>query len=516
MKRHVLLIALLAFVTISASAQRKFNVYAVGFYNLENLFDTQHDEGKNDYEYMPNGSYKWNELKFNRKLHNMARALADMGTDMLPGVGCAVIGVSEVENANALTHLCAQPELAERGYQFAHIEGPDRRGVDCALLYNPSLFILKDVKLVPYVQELEADSAYRTRGFLTVTGYMAGEPVGFIVCHWPSRASGSFYRESGGRQVKVVKDSLLALNPNMKVMVMGDMNDDPQNKSMSVELRARKKMKDVEPGDMFNPWWAILDSGTGTLSYQGSWNLFDQIVMTPNMLDLAGTKDYTKLTYRNCKIQKFDYLINKEGKYKGTPKRTTASGEWLDGYSDHLPVAVYLIKDADMVKQDMENIKDLVKSIGKVDYDAIEAELAKIVEKARNDGENWTEDEWKTQFKNALSTTKPMFMKFAEIQEVMKHADANDKDDVDLSPFMSLMSDLESHQEQLDRIQKLMEEFGEIADKTENGKKVQEDNNFEEWLVKEMGLEELFEDNDSHQDVDMDVEVEDDHVHPIE
>lgn len=518
MKRHVLLIALLAFVSINVSAQRKFNVYAVGFYNLENLFDTQHDEGKNDYEYMPNGSYKWNDLKYNRKLHNMARALSDMGTDMLPDVGCAVIGVSEVENAHALTDLCAQPELAARGYQFAHIEGPDRRGVDCALLYNPSLFILQNVKLVQYVQELAADSAYKTRGFLTVTGYLAGDPVGFIVCHWPSRASGSFYRESGGRQVKVIKDSLLALNPNMKVMVMGDMNDDPQNKSMSVELRAKKKLKDVKEGDMFNPWWAILDGGTGTLSYQGSWNLFDQIVMTPNMLDIAGTKDYSALTYLKCQIQRFDYLINKEGKYKGTPKRTTASGEWLDGYSDHLPVAVYLVKDADMVKKDMENIKNVVQVPNKIDidYDAMEAELTKIVEKARIEGENWTEDEWKTQFVNALSTTKPMLVKFAEIQEVIKQADAQDEDDIDLSSFMGLMQEFESHQTQLDRIQKLLDEFGEIADKTENGKKVQEDNNFEEWLVKEMGLDELFEDTDSHQDVDMDDEVEDDHIHPIE
>ena len=517
MKRHVLLIALLAFVAINVSAQRKFNVYAVGFYNVENLFDTQHDVGKNDYEYLPDGANKWNDLKYNRKLHNMARALADMGTDMLPGVGCAMIGISEVENANALTDLCAQPELAARGYQFAHIEGPDRRGVDCAFLYNPSLFTLRDVKLVQYVQELEADSAYKTRGFLTVTGYLAGDLVGVIVCHWPSRASGSFYRESGGRQVKVVKDSLLALYPNMKVMVMGDMNDDPQNKSMSVELRAKKKMKDVKEGDMFNPWWSILDSGTGTLSYQGSWNLFDQIVMTPNMLDIHGTKDYTSLTYLKCQIQRFDYLINKEGKYKGTPKRTTAAGEWLDGYSDHLPVAVYLVKDAEMVKKDMENIKNVMSSanLSEIDFDAMEAELSKIVAKARAEGENWSEDEWKIQFANAVSTVKPMLMKFVNLQETIGNSNG---EDVDIAAFTKLMEDFQSHEEQLSRIEQLMEEFGDIADNTENGKKVQEDKSLEDYLIKELGIEGLEEmlNGEESQDVDMDDEVEDDHVHPIE
>ena len=334
---------MMAFVP-NVSAQKKYAVYGIGFYNLENLFDIQHDEGKIDYDFLPDGSYKWDELKYNHKLHNMARALSDMGTAMLP-IGWSVIGVSEVENSHALDDLVAQPELAERGYKYVHVEGPDRRGVDCALLYNPSLFTVRDVKLVPYVQELAADSAYFTRGFLTVTGTLAEENVAFIVCHWPSRASGSFYRESGGRQVKVVKDSLMRTIPGIKVMVMGDMNDDPQNRSMAVELSAKPEIKDVTDNDMFNPWWKILDSGTGTLSYQGSWNLFDQIVLSPNLLDRNGTRDYSTLTYMRCQIQRRDYLLQSEGQYKGSPKRTTAGGVWLDGYSDHLPVVVYLVKE---------------------------------------------------------------------------------------------------------------------------------------------------------------------------
>ncbi len=344
MKRLMILTSLLFFLGLGIHAQKKYAVYGVGFYNQENLFDTCHDEGKNDYDFLPGGSYKWDKLKYSNKLHNMARALADMGTDMLPN-GCAIIGLSEVENSRALDDLVAEPELAARGYRYAHIEGPDRRGVDCAMLYNPSLFTLRDVKLVPYVPELEQDSTFKTRGFLVVSGQMADEHVTVIVCHWPSRFSGSFYRECAGRQVKVVKDSLLRDDPNCKVMVMGDMNDDPSNRSMAVELRARKNIKDVGDGDMFNPWWKILESGTGTLSYQGSWNLFDQIVMTPNMLDINGTKDYSKLTYLKCQIQRRDYLLQSEGAYKGTPKRTTAGGVWLNGFSDHLPVVVYLVKE---------------------------------------------------------------------------------------------------------------------------------------------------------------------------
>lgn len=344
MKRFFLLFALACLFLLPASAQRKYSLYGIGFYNLENLFDTCHDEGKNDYDFLPDGSYKWNGLKYSRKLHNMAYALADLGTDKLP-IGCAVIGVSEVENSNALDDLVAQPELAARGYKYVHIEGPDRRGVDCAMLYNPALFTLRDAILVPYVPELEKDSTFKTRGFLTVSGILADEPVTIIVCHWPSRFSGSFYRETAGKQVKVIKDSVMKADPNNKVIVMGDMNDDPQNRSMSEMLGARGKIKDVKKGDMFNPWWKVLDSGTGTLSYQGSWNLFDQIVLSHNLIDTKETKDYRKLTYYTCQIQRRDYLLQSEGQYKGTPKRTTAGGVWLDGYSDHLPTVVYLIKE---------------------------------------------------------------------------------------------------------------------------------------------------------------------------
>lgn len=339
-------LALLLLAMLPVSAQRRFNVYAVGFYNQENLFDTCHDEGKRDYDFLPSGSYRWDGLKYSHKLHNMARALSDMGTSTLPGVGCAVIGLAEVENAKVLADLCAQPELQARNYRFCHIEGPDRRGIDCALLYNPALFRLRDVKLVPYVPTEKQDSDFATRGFLTVSGELAGEHVAFIVCHLPSRFSGSYYREVGAAQARAVKDSLLRADSGCKVFVMGDMNDDPTNKSMHEILSAKEEIALVGLGDMYNPWYNVLaKQGTGTLMYQGSWNLFDQIVMTPNLLNAKGSKDYSTLKYWKNEIQRMPYLFQTEGQYKGSVKRTTAGGKWLDGYSDHLPVCVYLVKE---------------------------------------------------------------------------------------------------------------------------------------------------------------------------
>lgn len=345
MRKQLFMLFVLVLLCNVASAQTKLAGYAIGFYNLENLFDYTHDEGQNDYEFLPDGSYHWNKMKYTHKLHNMSRVLGEMGTDKIPD-GCAFIGVSEVENAHVLTDLVAQPALAARNFKFCHIEGPDRRGVDCALLYNPKYFTVKNVKLVPYVQKLEKDSAFKTRGFLTVSGELAGEHVTVVVCHWPSRFNGSFYRETAGEEVRVLKDSLLRDDPNVKVFVMGDMNDDPTNKSMHEGLGAKEDIDEVKAGEMYNPWYNTLVKGhTGTLKYQGSWNLFDQIVMTPNLLNQNGKKDFSTLKYISHQIFRRDYLFQETGKYKGNTKRTTAGGVWLDGYSDHLPVVVYLAKE---------------------------------------------------------------------------------------------------------------------------------------------------------------------------
>lgn len=346
MKYYFLSLAIAFICCLSSNAQKKYSVYGVGFYNQENLFDTCHDEGKRDYDFLPDGSYKWNGIKYSHKLHNMSRALADLGTDVLPNVGCAIIGLAEVENAKTLNDLVAQPSLSARGYKYVHIEGPDRRGIDCALLYNPSLFSVRNVKLVHYVQSLKKDSAFFTRGFLTVSGTLAGEHVTAVVCHLPSRFSTSFYREQGASQVRALKDSLLRDDPNCKIFVMGDMNDDPIDKSMTEGLRGKANIEDVKAGDMYNPWYNILKKeGVGTLMYQGSWNLFDQILLTPNLLNKKGEKDFSTLKFWKNQIFKRDYLFQTEGKYKGSPKRTTAGGVWLDGYSDHLPVVVYLVKE---------------------------------------------------------------------------------------------------------------------------------------------------------------------------
>lgn len=370
MRKTITLFALLLLFSIAAGAQgtgKKYSLYGVAFYNLENLFDTLHDAGKNDYEYLPDGTNRWGKMKYEAKLKNMSAVLSQLCTDKLPK-GPAVVGLAEVENDRCLADLLQQPALKERGWKFVHEEGPDRRGIDCAFLYNPRLFQYESHMLVPfyyldpkqpdvdlgfhtdaqnkvhaYTDFLKGDTAYLTRGFLVMSGSLAGEKTHFIVCHWPSRAATSPSRERAGYQVRRLKDALLKQDPGCHVIIMGDMNDDPRDKSITTALGCKHDIRDVSADtDLFNPWWDMLYKvGQGTLLYDGKWNLFDQIIVSGNLVGA----DRTTLKFYKNQIFLRDWMLQTEGRYKGSPLRTHAGGSWLNGYSDHLPTFIYLIKE---------------------------------------------------------------------------------------------------------------------------------------------------------------------------
>lgn len=336
MRKKLFICSLLLLIAVGGLAQESGKgLYSIAFYNLENLFDTIHDYGKNDKEYLPDSRKGWNTEKYQAKLANMSRVLGEIARDKTPQ-GPAVIGVAEIENRRVLEDLVRQPAVASVGYGIVHHEGPDERGIDCALLYDPKQFVVTSSKLAPYIY-LNNNANRKTRGFLIVRGELAGEDFCFIVNHWPSRAAESSARVRAAEQVAILKDSLMKENKKLKLVVMGDMNDDPMDESMSVALQARKYPKDVKRGEFYNPWWEILeDKGVGTLLYRGKWNLFDQIVVSKTLLKKK------KLHYDSCEVFMREYLFQQDGRYKGAPFRTFVGNTWLNGYSDHLPTIIYM------------------------------------------------------------------------------------------------------------------------------------------------------------------------------
>lgn len=341
MKRFCLFI--LACVAVSsaifAQGNRQYQSFGVAFYNLENLFDTiPNNPLGRDLEFTPGGKNQWGSKKYWNKINNLATAISHMTTQTTP-MGPAVIGVSEIENKSVLDDLVKAAPIKKWMLQVVHHDSPDRRGVDVGLLYNPRFFRLINVT------NHRLDIGYPTRDQMCVVGLMGGDTVAVIVNHWPSRLGGqeqsSPSREAAAALSKHIADSLWQVNPNMGVIIMGDLNDDPQDKSCAKVLDAKKNAKDVAPHGFYNPWWKMLDDGIGTLAYKGSWNLFDQIIISGNLL-----KEHAKgLRYWKCQVNNYDFLKDTEGSRQGYPLRTHSGGVWLNGYSDHFPTEIFLLKE---------------------------------------------------------------------------------------------------------------------------------------------------------------------------
>lgn len=321
--------------------------YKVVFYNLENFFDTINDPETHDDEFTPEGPKKWTEAKYRKKLSNIERVLFDIAA--IDRNYPAVIGVSEVENRSVLEDIVSTPRMLPGNYRIVHYDSPDPRGVDVAFLYRPDVFKLEGSRAIR--TEIPGLPNFRTRDIVTMWGTIEQEPFYFMVAHWPSRLGGKDAsaprREAVGAQMRRIADSVLAENPATKIVAMGDFNDDPTDSSILEALGAKAKMKELEEGDFFNPYYAMLRAGMGTLAYGDAWNIFDNIVVTENLAD-GGQEGLKLLRAPDSKfygnIFRQNYMIQKSGQYKGYPLRTFVGNAFQGGYSDHFPVFIYIGK----------------------------------------------------------------------------------------------------------------------------------------------------------------------------
>jgi len=351
MKRLIYTLFLLVFLA-PAPAVAQTKSYVIGFYNLENLFDTYHDEGKNDYEYLPDGANEWTDFKYQKKLANMARVIRAMRDENK--AYHAVLGVSEIENRHVLEDLVMEPAIADANYQIVHYDGPDRRGVDVALLYRPELFTVLESKAIPFTFEgsriqfgmtPEEMDAFRTRDVLMVRGMLGGEMFAFFVAHLPSRLgekSGAL-RSRGGEIMYGEAARLMKEYPGIKIVAMGDMNDNPTDDSMAVYMRGREKVEEVGPEDFFSPFLSMLKAGYSSLYYRGENNIYDILVCNYALLNApAGTLKIQPIVKKKYygRIFQQPFMTQQEGQYKGQPFRTFSNGAFVGGYSDHYPTYI--------------------------------------------------------------------------------------------------------------------------------------------------------------------------------
>ena len=338
---------LLVCIAISTNAQekKKFKIHTVAFYNLENLFDTINDPAKND-EASPIMEMKTEiDEVYEKKVKNMARVLSDIGTDIAKNTP-AIIGVAEVENRGVLEDLVNDPQLFSKDYGIVHYDSPDGRGIDVALLYQKKFFTpLHTSNHELMIYDDDTRKRVYTRDQLLVSGKLDGEMIHIIVNHWPSRRGGEARsrpkRVAAARLNKKIIDSLQTIDPYAKIISMGDFNDDPTNASMKEVLKTKEDKEDVRFKEIYNPYESFFKAGIGSNAYRDAWSLFDQILITQPFLE----KDYSSFRFYKANIYNKNYLVSKRGRWKGYPKRSFSNGNFTDGFSDHFPSYIYLVKE---------------------------------------------------------------------------------------------------------------------------------------------------------------------------
>lgn len=356
MKRSFIVAALLILMSLSASAQKTQQNYVIGFYNLENLFDIYDDPVKNDSEFLPEGKNKWTQAKYEKKLHNMAKVIRSMADNNKRWH--TILGISEIENRLVIEDLVSQPEIADANYQIVHYDSPDRRGVDVALLYKPDQFTYLDSESIPFdfnsdIDFSDTDTSYfKTRDILMVHGLIAGEHFAFYVAHLPSRVGGKGgnLRSRGAEIIYNHSREMEAKYPGIKIVAMGDMNDNPTDDSMAKYLHGQERLENVTPTEFYSPYISMLKAGYGSLCYQGVWSIYDLELVNYNLAHAPNgglkiqpvTKNHGKEYYGV--VFKRPWMTTQKGQYKGYPFRTFSNGAFVGGYSDHYPTYIVIGK----------------------------------------------------------------------------------------------------------------------------------------------------------------------------
>lgn len=331
-KQNTAFVVFLGFVLLlnSCKSNEKLSHITVVSYNVENLFDTEKDKLINDEEFLPGSEKQWTKERYKKKLDDIARVLTSIDDEDLP----EIIGLAEVENRRVLEDLIKTKAMSRGHYAIVHQDSPDERGIDVALLYRPTEFKMLSFDVIPI-------TGSRTRDILHVSGKFGNESFHFFVNHWPSRNAGLEKSEPARMKVaealkKKVKQ-VLSQDPIASIVIMGDMNDTPENKSLKNILGAGM------PGsksDLVNLMMPLARDGKGTYCYRGRWDMLDNLVVSKSLLDAKGFRVNPVTGY----IFSADWMNYTDNKGNVVPNRTYGGPNYYGGVSDHYPIYFELIK----------------------------------------------------------------------------------------------------------------------------------------------------------------------------
>lgn len=313
----------------------------VANYNLQNLFDTIDDPNKNDKEFLPDGARNWTEEKLNQKIYNLSRVIRFMNDVQGPDL----LGVEEVEHQSVLDTMIAR-YFCDKNYKVAYLEAPDKRGIDVGLIYNADVFTALKIKGL----NVDLPSHYPTRLILRVDFKISnGDTLFVFVNHWPSRRGGlkksAPNRIAAAKVLKTEVEKIQVKNPEAKIIILGDFNDEPYNTSIAETLGAEflesKQKESVTESNLYNLSSRAYSKGKGSFLYRTQWNLLDQIIVSGNLL----SNEKFKYLSNSFSIISPYFITTHSGKYKGAAFPTFGGRHYLGGYSDHFPVgAIFELK----------------------------------------------------------------------------------------------------------------------------------------------------------------------------
>lgn len=312
------------------------------FYNTENLFDTVDDPEKKDEEFTPQGAKHWTYNHYQTKLNHIAQVVTAVGAWEAP----AIVGLCEVENRQVLEDLITKTGLSSVGYKIVHKESPDERGIDVGLLYRDKFIEPLNYRAIPV--KLEGRPTRDILYFKSLVKHC--DTLHFFVNHWPSRYGGQKKSDPNrilaAQTLKHTVDSILTLNPKANIVITGDFNDDPQDRSLREGLGAYPP--DVDGNfKLFNLSAQFGQNGTrGSLKYRGNWNVFDQFIVSSNLITaescLRTKPNQVHIFYG---LPENEFLLETDDRYQGLqPFRTYWGRTYHGGYSDHLPVYIDLTR----------------------------------------------------------------------------------------------------------------------------------------------------------------------------
>jgi predicted extracellular nuclease len=305
------------------------------FYNTENFFDTIDDKLTQDNDYLPGSKLNWDNSRYRGKIKHIYQSIAAVGELSPP----ELIGMAEIENRKVLSDLIYLSPLEKYNYKIIHKDSPDPRGIDVGLLYRADK--IKCLQSAFFEIVFPGNQRKKTRDILYFKGLINNDTIHLFINHWPSRKGGQKKSEPNRKLVasilKQKVDSLLTINPVANIIITGDFNDQPEDKSLSLYLGAIKDSEITNDGKLYNLSWPLKeDCNCGTYRLGANWDMLDQFIVSGSILK----PNNNILTCNQClHIGEFSFLLKEDEKFGGfKPFRTYLGPAYKGGFSDHLPV----------------------------------------------------------------------------------------------------------------------------------------------------------------------------------